>query len=635
MMNLQAAVTSGMKNVAAQRVMRDAEYLSPNGEFVTKVGKGEGNKTIRVNGEEVEFLVHDQLLFDSLSGMMEGRIGWMGFFSGPSTLLREMVTRSPDFIVANLLRDSISTWVASGTNMKPFLGTFGQFFKGGIAGRGEVSEAMKSLVGAGIIGGYDYGIGTKGAKKVFEQKMRQSGMTVGGKKGSAVIAPMKKIWDWAGDVTTKSDAATRAAVYEDVYKTLIKKGHSVKESEAEAIFQAGEILNFSRRGRSGLARFITTAIPFLNARVQGLDLLYRAGRNRYSSDYTKLGAKRNLLSMLARGGMIASVTGMYAMLVHDDDEWQAASEQVRDDYWILPSFGNMPSIRIPIPFEVGVIFKVMPERFIRNFLAGDTELAQLTGISTPEEGYADNRQTADSIKRAIISTFEINPFEIQATKPILEVLMNHSFFTGRPIIPPYMTDDAILAERQKRPNTAALAVAIADLYGGSPMKVEHLLRGYTGTVGTWITMAVEDSIRTMKGMPAKPQLRTDQWPLVRRFLQSDLGASGQVNDFYTFREDVRRIVNTINDIKKRDRDPKAAREMAQENREIMQVKGMVDLMSKRLADIRNAQQRVYLSDMSPPEKLKEMNRFDQMRKATLQRMPELRKKANLSFSFFE
>jgi hypothetical protein len=162
-----------------------------------------------------------------------------------------------------------------------------------------------------------------------------------------------------------------------------------------------------------------------------------------------------------------------------------------------------------------------------------------------------------------------------------------------------MTDDALLPERQKRPNTAALAVAIADLYGGSPMKVEHLLRGYTGTVGTWVTMALDDSIRTMKGMPAKAELRTDQWPLIRRFLQSDLGASGQLNDFYMFREDVRRIVNSINDLKRTDRDIKGAREMAQENKDIMRVKGMVDNMDKRLKAIRQAQQRVYLSDMSP------------------------------------
>jgi hypothetical protein len=163
------------------------------------------------------------------------------------------------------------------------------------------------------------------------------------------------------------------------------------------------------------------------------------------------------------------------------------------------------------------------------------------------------------------------------------------------------------------------------------MKVEHVLRGYTGTVGTWVTMALDDSIRTMKGMPAKAELRTDQWPLVRRFLQSDLGASGQLNDFYTFREDVRRIVNSINDIKRTDRDIKGAREMAQENKDIMRVKGMVDNMDKRLRAIRQAQQRVYLSDMSREEKLREMNRFDKMRKQALQRMPELRRMANLPY----
>ena len=149
-----------------------------------------------------------------------------------------------------------------------------------------------------------------------------------------------KIWDWSGDVTTKSDAATRMAVYQDVMSRLTSQGVSRVEAESEAIYQAMEVINFSRRGNSMIARGIGAAIPFLNARVQGLDVLWRTGRGQYSSDYTKLSGKQSILKFIARGSTIATMTGLYALLVHDDDEWKNATPEEQDDYWILPGMGD-------------------------------------------------------------------------------------------------------------------------------------------------------------------------------------------------------------------------------------------------------------------------------------------------------
>ena len=73
-----------------------------------------------------------------------------------------------------------------------------------------------------------------------------------------------RAWDALGSATTASDSATRMAVYKDV---LARTGN-----EAEALFQAMEVINFSRRGASPVFRTVTAAIPFLNARIQGLDV---------------------------------------------------------------------------------------------------------------------------------------------------------------------------------------------------------------------------------------------------------------------------------------------------------------------------------------------------------------------------
>ena len=54
-------------------------------------------------------------------------------------------------------------------------------------------------------------------------------------------------------------------------------------NEAEAAYQGMEIINFSRRGSSSLFRIYASAVPFLNARIQGLDVFYRALKGEYSS----------------------------------------------------------------------------------------------------------------------------------------------------------------------------------------------------------------------------------------------------------------------------------------------------------------------------------------------------------------
>ena len=66
-----------------------------------------------------------------------------------------------------------------------------------------------------------------------------------------------KLWDGLGALTTKSDGATRLAVYEAVYKDMKKRGGSEAEAQSEAAYQALEIINFGRRGLSPMFRVVT------------------------------------------------------------------------------------------------------------------------------------------------------------------------------------------------------------------------------------------------------------------------------------------------------------------------------------------------------------------------------------------
>ena len=216
--------------------------------------------------------------------------------------------------------------------------------------------------------------------------------------------PLTKMWELLDKGSSASDVATRAEVYK---RTLAETGN-----EAEALFQAMEVLNFSRKGNSALIRVVTALVPFMNARIQGLDVLYRAGFGKTA------GRNREAIqkAFITRSLTLFALSSMYWMLASDQDEYKTAEPEVRDNNWII---GN---VRIPIPFEIGTIFKVFPERIYEYLMGNDT-----------------GRDLKESIVRNLTSTLAFNPIP-QAFLPVVENIANYSFFTGQPIIGQGMED---------------------------------------------------------------------------------------------------------------------------------------------------------------------------------------------------
>jgi len=159
-----------------------------------------------------------------------------------------------------------------------------------------------------------------------------------------------------------SDMATRAEIYKRV---LAETGN-----EAEAVFQASEVMNFSRRGNFPVMQVLTAIVPFMNARIQGLDVLYRSGFGQGANANTEKMQK----AFIVRSMAILGMTAAYWFMVHDDDEYKKLTKEERDGYWIVPGlkFNDKP-FRFPIPFEIGVVFKVFPERIAEYIWGGDTE----------------------------------------------------------------------------------------------------------------------------------------------------------------------------------------------------------------------------------------------------------------------
>ena len=152
---------------------------------------------------------------------------------------------------------------------------------------------------------------------------------------------------------------TRQAVYDDV---LARTGN-----EAEAAFQAMEIINFSRRGSNPYVKLVTATIPFLNARFQGLDVFMRSLGGDYSAVREEQKSKIQL-RLAIRASTMVGFTALYYALASGNDWYEEQDEEVRELNWLIPLRG------VPfrfIPFEVGLLLKRSLKQFSPTMQTGN------------------------------------------------------------------------------------------------------------------------------------------------------------------------------------------------------------------------------------------------------------------------
>ena len=589
--NLDAAVSMGMRNVAQQRIVRDMNSLGLARE-VTAGQTGTNVINFRVDGKKRSFSIDDPLMYESMQSLDGGGMEKMltSIVGAPSNILREMITRDPGFMIVNMMRDTLSSYVTSGASFIPVYDTV----KNALSG-------VDALSAYGVVGGYDFSSDPDNIFEDFQKEMGRRGLGDG--SGNMVTKPFIKLWDTLGRMTTASDAATRKAVFDDV---LARTGN-----EAEAAYQALEVINFSRRGNSPVARVVTAAIPFLNARFQGLDVFYRSAAGQYNAN-KDMSKRKQQQVFTTRALTLAGLTGLYWLLVSDDEQYKEADEFTRDNNWLIPTPWGVP-VKIPIPFEVGLMFKTFPEK----------ALAVAFDKST-------GREAAQSAFTGLTGTLAINPFGAQIVKPFIEAGFNYNMYTGNAIVSKYLDgnlQDAFI----DRTSTNELARTVGEMLDVSPLKVEHVMRGYTGTIGTYILGAVDEVLRSpaLTGdkelqMPSRP---VTEFPIMKRFFANSKNA-GAKEDFYELNAEIKKIVGTLSDLKRDGRMDVYKRYL--EGREhLVGMKGNVSYIAEKLSKIRKQRDQIMRSNLSADDKRERIDLLQEAEKKFLRATSILKKKADL------
>ena len=433
-----------------------------------------------------------------------------------SNILRTSVTALPPFALKQVTDDIQRAIMTSGVKNPAGLiwSTLTNFPKLAIAEyRGIQHPIVKDLSELGIVGQYDF-VNNKPADSLLAD--------LGYKPRGYVKGFLHKLEGF----TRASDLAVRVAIYE----------HTLKENNNDMLLaqtRAREFINFRRRGSSELTNALITTIPFFNAYVQGMDVLYRAASGVNSSSSVGRAEARALF--WNRAAVVTAFSFMYALSKsEDDDEYKELDLRTRDNNWI---FGD--GRKLPVAGELGAIFKVIPERVV--------EYMRRKG--TPEEQEAN-----EAVRTTFANMFEqyvgrITPVP-QALKPVIEAVTNYSFLTGRQL--EGIHQKGMLPSMRTNETTSELALTISKYIKTtfnaeiSPIMIDNSLRGYFGSTAAMITMATDSLLN-----PTRVDRPLHKWALFSNYMYDPIGTR-RMGEFYETREKVGQLHNSLTELAKVD-----------------------------------------------------------------------------------
>lgn len=415
----------------------------------------------------------------------------MKLLQAPAIARRAGVVLSPSFMIANAIRDTLIAAIQSKHGFKPVKGTVRGLER--ILSKDEFYKEYVSSGGlASDIRALDYT--SKFAKGLTDAEM----MNIREKTVNTVLTAA----DYANLTGTLLENAPRV----EEYALARQKGLSVEE----AARAAQEVtVNFGRKGGSRTIQVLARLTPFMNVGIQSLDRLARNFKDNPAA---------------ANAWAISTITlpSMWLWYMNKDDpRMRQIPPHHRDLNWIIPTdkwvdataeeYNNYsdeqrreptPGVlkdangymrrtledgtmqvnvgavfRIPKPFEYGVAYGSSVERVLDRVYTSmynrDPELFDASDVG---------KQIWSSLPSPIPAAFE----------PFVEVAMNKSIFTGRPITPfPLEQYNSDIQYTEYTTKTGRVIGKIIEQIPfvsknnrfAAPAVVDHFVQSWSGTLG--------------------------------------------------------------------------------------------------------------------------------------------------------
>ena len=423
--------------------------------------------TVLINGKKKAYKTTQDLYGPIVGYNLPAANLAFGVARTAARMLRTGATMSPSFILRNVLRDTVVAGISSKNGFIPIVDTI----RGAIALAKD--PAMRAEFEAAGVTEYNFYSSQKSRIKSLD--------AMAGETPASAWEIMKAVFSRLEATSDFFESSTRMGEY----MKARQKGLSMEE----AARAAREVtLDFSRSGRVG--EQVNQVVPFFNACLQGGDKMVRLFREDFVGTSLKVFKYIVLPSLLI-------------MAMNWDEDWyKDLDPDIKNNYWCLGR-----NIRIPKPQEAGVLFGSGIEALFQQAADKDKD-----AVSNFLKAFSSNMMPS------VLPTLIL---------PLIEWSANYSFFKGRPLVGNKYS--RLPDELQYNDYTSELSKRIGSALKVSPMKIDNLVRGYTGTMGALLWSMAGEPFAKANNLPAK---HFSELPFVRDFNVTDANLSRPMNEFY-------------------------------------------------------------------------------------------------------
>lgn len=372
--------------------------------------------------------------------------------------------------------------------------------------------------------------------------------------------PLKRLLDIMTYIPELSEQSTRFRVFERNYEAYKNKGGSEIDARTKAAIESRDATQDF--GRTGTAmREINQLIPFSAARVGSVYTFSEKVTQNTKKTMTRIA----LLSVLA---MLIKAIG------YDDKEIEELNQRKKNDNFVL----NIGGIIVTIKKPQGVLRSILSlEEYVLDLATGHIE-----------EG-KEGEMLGKWLETALMDNLpadEIGGLVPNAIAPIIENAYNKDFYYNSDIVKSYDLD--LPESQQYYDYTSQLAIFLGKIFNYSPAKIDNLISGYFGGLGTQVTNII-DNISGKLGLSVeKPVMGAEDNAIGKRFVVNVNENSASIDEIYTLKNELTKKLNggtiTSEENKQLETLKQATSDMAALNKQIKAIKKDLTMSGTEKAD---------------------------------------------------
>lgn len=372
--------------------------------------------------------------------------------------------------------------------------------------------------------------------------------------------PLKRLLDIMTYIPELSEQSTRFRVFERNYEAYKNKGGSEIDARTKAAIESRDATQDF--GRTGTAmREINQLIPFSAARVGSVYTFSEKVMQNTKKTMTRIA----LLSVLA---ILIKAIG------YDDKEIEELNQRKKSDNFVLNIGGTIVTIKKP----QGVLRSILSlEEYVLDLATGHIE-----------EG-KEGEMLGKWLETALMDNLpadEVGGLVPNAIAPIIENAYNKDFYYNSDIVKSYDLD--LPESQQYYDYTSQLAIFLGKIFNYSPAKIDNLISGYFGGLGTQVTNII-DNISGKLGLSVeKPVMGAEDNAIGKRFVVNVNENSASIDEIYTLKNELTKKLNggtiTSEENKQLETLKQATSDMAALNKQIKAIKKDLTMSGTEKAD---------------------------------------------------